>query len=85
MVLNILLVYKIFKEIGKANSGYLLSRVIAIVVGLEIATGASMAYFSIPPVFQPIHLVMGTLLFGLSFLLFLQISSFQLEPKHSDA
>ncbi|MBL3655434.1 COX15/CtaA family protein [Fulvivirga sp. 2943] len=44
------------------------------VVFLSIFTGIVMAYFGIPASVQPVHLLLGTLIFGLEFLLFLQFS-----------
>jgi cytochrome c oxidase assembly protein subunit 15 len=81
LIISILLVNKIVKEIGRENQHYKLSRIVAGLVILEMMTGASMAYFSIPPFLQPIHLLLGTLVFGLTFLLFLSMSSekYQIE------
>lgn len=41
----------------------------------SILTGVGMAYFSVPPFLQPIHLVLATLAFGLLFLLVLRITT----------
>lgn len=38
-------------------------------LALEILTGAFMAYFAIPAVFQPIHLTVSALIFGVQFIL----------------
>jgi len=74
---NLWLVVKMFREIGSQNPNFILSRIISGLIVVEIATGAGMAYFSIPPFLQPIHLLLGTGLFGLSFLLFLNLSAEQ--------
>jgi len=42
-------------------------------VVIEIATGIGMAYFAIPAFLQPIHLLFGTLIVGIQFLLILQL------------
>jgi cytochrome c oxidase assembly protein subunit 15 len=52
------------------KSGALLALIIT--VGLEILLGAIMAYFSFPSAAQPLHLLIGTLSFGLLFYLFLR-------------
>ncbi len=39
----------------------------------EIVTGVIMAYFAIPPAFQPVHLILATLIFGVDFYLLLLI------------
>jgi cytochrome c oxidase assembly protein subunit 15 len=38
-------------------------------------TGAGMAWFGIPPVLQPIHLLLATVTFGVEFLLLLRMNS----------
>lgn len=43
------------------------------VVAFEIVTGAIMAYFAIPAVFQPIHLLFGSLIIGIQYYLVLLI------------
>lgn len=52
----------------------LLSRCALALLGLiaiEIATGAIMYYFAIPPILQPVHLVLASLVFGLQFFMIL--------------
>ncbi|RTQ50078.1 heme A synthase [Hymenobacter gummosus] len=39
-----------------------------VVIGLEILAGLGLAYFAMPAALQPIHLTLGTLLFGVQFL-----------------
>jgi cytochrome c oxidase assembly protein subunit 15 len=39
------------------------------VIGLEILAGIALAYFAMPAAVQPVHLTLGTLLFGVQFLL----------------
>jgi len=80
LLINSWLLYKIYTAISRSNPDYLLSRMISILIIVEIATGAGMAYFSVPPFLQPIHLLIGTILFGLSFLLFLKLSTSEI-PK----
>ena len=40
-----------------------------VVIGLEILAGLLLAYVAMPAVVQPVHLTLGTLLFGVQFLL----------------
>ncbi|MFC6997901.1 COX15/CtaA family protein [Rufibacter roseus] len=42
---------------------------VLIVIGMEIVLGIVLAYFALPAFAQPLHLLLGTLLFGLQFLL----------------
>ncbi|KAA9338263.1 heme A synthase [Hymenobacter busanensis] len=41
---------------------------IMVVIGLEIVAGVVLAYLAVPAAVQPVHLTLGTLLFGLQFL-----------------
>ncbi|GAB2966179.1 hypothetical protein GCM10027048_40440 [Hymenobacter coalescens] len=41
---------------------------IMVVIGLEILAGIGLAYFAMPAAMQPVHLTLGTLLFGVQFL-----------------
>lgn len=62
-----LLVVKLFK---RSHLVYLIYGLLALLV-FEIISGVAMAYFGIPPIFQPIHLLFGTLIFGVDFYLLL--------------
>ncbi len=42
-------------------------------VVLEICTGIVMAYFAIPAILQPVHLLLASIVFGVQFYLFLQL------------
>lgn len=83
--LNLIVGYRIVKDFNKGNSNFLLSRIVLVLIALEIGSGAIMAYFSIPAFFQPVHLLTGTLVFGLSFLLYLNISSPETKVSFSNA
>ncbi|MEM8896014.1 MAG: COX15/CtaA family protein, partial [Bacteroidota bacterium] len=48
---------------------FLIKSIIGLIV-LEIATGALMAYFAIPSILQPIHLLVASVIFGAQFYLF---------------
>ncbi|MEQ8471027.1 MAG: COX15/CtaA family protein [Marinoscillum sp.] len=50
------------------------------VIGLEIVLGIVLAYFGMPAFAQPLHLLLGTVAFGVIFYLFL---SSNLNTKHS--
>jgi heme a synthase len=49
------------------------SQVLIGLILLEIATGMGMAYFGIPAFLQPIHLLVGSLILGIEFILILQL------------
>ncbi|MEQ9169100.1 MAG: heme A synthase, partial [Fulvivirga sp.] len=71
LILHGLLMYKLLKM--KFDSKVFKSLVAVIV--LTIITGTSMAYFGMPAFLQPVHLLLGTVGFGLQIFLFLQLNS----------
>ncbi|MDN5202840.1 COX15/CtaA family protein [Fulvivirgaceae bacterium BMA10] len=73
LLLNAYIVYVLYK--AKKESGiYKMTKILLVVIILEIASGAGMAYFAIPPLLQPIHLVLGSLAIGIQFLLILKVN-----------
>lgn len=71
LILNAVLVVKLWKT-GVQNR-FTLS-VILLILG-TVLTGAGMAWFSIPPFLQPVHLLLATVTFGVEFLLVLKVNS----------
>jgi cytochrome c oxidase assembly protein subunit 15 len=71
LIVHGLLMYKLLKM--KFDSKVFKSLVAVIV--LTIITGTSMAYFGMPAFLQPVHLLLGTVGFGLQIFLFLQLNS----------
>ncbi len=71
---HIFLVYQVSKHYG--NQGNLMTNtlVLLIVILLEILSGIVMAYFAIPRFAQPIHLLFGSLVFGLQCYIWLKIN-----------
>ncbi len=70
-LLHVLLLYQLYKL--KLDSKIVKSLIGVILI--TVITGAIMAYFNIPSALQPVHLLLGTLGFGLQFFLFLQLNS----------
>ncbi len=70
---NLLYLIWVFKFTARKSRVNLWSQVLILLVILEIVTGIGMAYFGIPAFLQPIHLLIGSLIIGVQFLLFLQI------------
>ena len=67
LVANTAVAFLIWKEGGASR---VLTRCAAGLMGIivvEIAAGAAMFYWAIPPVLQPIHLLLASLVFGLQF------------------
>ena len=70
---HVLYFFWAFKYTLRKSSINYWSQLLMILVIIEIATGMGMAYFAIPAFLQPIHLVIGTLIVGIQFLLILQL------------
>jgi Uncharacterized protein required for cytochrome oxidase assembly len=49
------------------------SQALLLVIVMEIATGIGMAYFAIPAFLQPVHLLLGSLIIGVQFVLLFQL------------
>ena len=71
VILHIALVFLL----KKAGVGSKLLMSLIGVIGITVITGVIMGYLAIPAFMQPIHLLLGTLVFGLQFLLFLRVNS----------
>lgn len=74
-ILGVHLIYFLwaFKYAARRSKVSLWSQVLVGLVILEIATGMGMAYFGIPAMLQPIHLLLGSLILGVEFVLILQL------------
>lgn len=74
IAVSVLFLFWIFKYSPRNSSINSWSQVLILFVLLEIASGIGMAYFGVPAFLQPIHLLFGSMIIGVQFLLFLQIS-----------
>ncbi len=71
LAIHLILVVKMVKtSVEKALSLGL----IALILG-TLLTGAGMAYFSVPYLLQPVHLLLGTMIFGAQLLLFFRLNT----------
>ncbi|PTB96865.1 heme A synthase [Marivirga lumbricoides] len=78
------LFYSLLKTNSKQFKIVFHTKILLSLVLLEILSGVIMAYFSVPFWAQPIHLVLGSMIFGWQFYLYLQIS-FLKEKINSSA
>ncbi|MFK7899304.1 MAG: heme A synthase [Cyclobacteriaceae bacterium] len=74
-VVIVILQVLILRAIKKEKKFTLFYRIILIAIMVEIAVGAYMAYFSIPAFLQPIHLLVGLVLVGAQYWVFLNSRS----------
>lgn len=72
---HILYFYWAFRYAARGSKVIVLSQALMLVLLLEIASGIGMAYFGIPAFLQPVHLLLGSLILGIQFMLVLQLGS----------
>ncbi len=80
---NLVIVWKIYGSVEKNN---LLLRCAYLLIGLisiAVVSGIILDRFGIPPIAQPIHLLLATLIFGMQFFIYICLvySSKKSEPK----
>lgn len=75
VLLGIHLVYFfwVFSYAQRKTAVNFLSQALVVVILFEIGSGVGMAYFGIPAFLQPLHLVLGSLILGIQFLLILHL------------
>ncbi|WP_250632266.1 COX15/CtaA family protein [Rhodoflexus caldus] len=66
---HLYLVFLLRKNIAQAGTLSFWANVLVGLIAGEIVTGAVMAYFAIPAVMQPVHLLLASLMFGVQILL----------------
>jgi cytochrome c oxidase assembly protein subunit 15 len=71
---HLLFIYKIYKYSLRHAKVFKWSQLLVLVLFIEILAGVGMAYFAIPAFLQPIHLLMGSLIIGIQFIILLQLS-----------
>lgn len=64
-------IFKVYKHSLRNVSLFKWTQAYGLVVMLEIATGVGMAYFAIPAFLQPLHLLFGSLIIGIQFVILL--------------
>ena len=72
---HIYLVYLLYTQIrDRKNYIFKYTIFLFVLIVSEIASGVGMAYFGIPALLQPIHLLIGTIVLGIQFFLLLAIN-----------
>lgn len=77
--LHIYILWKLLKEGIRKPELIRPTRFLLAIVVIEIASGAIMAYFGVPAFIQPIHLLLGTLIVGVQFYLWLLLKNKELK------
>jgi cytochrome c oxidase assembly protein subunit 15 len=71
LIINLILVFKL----RKSSYHKVLPRVLIVLILGTLITGAGMGYFSVPPVLQPIHLLLATVTFGIQLFMIFTFNS----------
>jgi heme a synthase len=71
--IHILYFFWAFRYTLRKSNVNLWSQILMVVLFLEIGSGIGMAYFGIPAFLQPLHLLLGSLILGIQFMLILQL------------
>lgn len=79
LLLNVYVSYELW-QLGQERLRRLVMAALAL-VGLEIIAGIVLAYFALPPVVQPVHLTLATVLFGVQFLTLLAMARARKGPE----
>lgn len=74
LVLHIYLLYVLKRNVQTQSKLTVWINILVMLIAAEIASGAVMAYFAIPAVMQPLHLLLGSLIIGVQFLALLMIN-----------
>ncbi|MEX2593435.1 MAG: COX15/CtaA family protein [Anditalea sp.] len=74
LAIHILFIYKIYKYSYRNASVFRWSQMLMLFILLEIVSGMAMSYFGIPAFLQPIHLLLGSLIIGVQFVVLLQLN-----------
>ena len=75
LAVHLLFFYKVYKYTLRHVSIFKWSQALVFVIFLEILTGVGMAYFGVPAFLQPVHLLLGTMIVGIQFVILLQLGS----------
>jgi cytochrome c oxidase assembly protein subunit 15 len=73
-----------FKFTSRNTSISYWNQALLVLLVVEIASGVGMAYFGLPAYLQPIHLLFGSMILGVQFILMLQFkerSNFKLDSQ----
>lgn len=79
LALHVYLLWKLMKEGIRRNELVNPTKWLLAVVVVEIVSGALMAYFGVPAFIQPIHLLLGSVIIGVQFYLWLLLRNKELK------
>ena len=71
---HLFFIYKVYQYSVRNTALFKWTQALVLIMALEIVTGVGMAYFAIPAFLQPVHLLLGSLLIGIQFILLLHLN-----------
>ncbi len=77
LAIHLLFISKVYKYTVRNTNLFQWSQILLFIILLEIVSGVGMAYFGIPAFLQPVHLLLGSLIVGIQFLVLLYINDQQ--------
>jgi heme a synthase len=72
--IHLIFIYKIYKYSVRSTSIFKWSQLLILLILFVISTGVGLAYFGIPAFLQPLHLLFGSLIVGLQFVILLLLN-----------
>ncbi len=72
--IHLVFIYKIYKYSVRSASIFKWSQILILLILFVIITGVGLAYFGIPAFLQPFHLLLGSLIVGLQFVILLLLN-----------
>lgn len=73
LLTNLYLFWKVYQTLNKNNLILRCCKILMLFLGLEILAGISLDRLGVPPIAQPIHLLLANLVFGLQFFIYICI------------
>jgi len=77
LLINGYLIYKLRDRFSNVTN------LLILVLGIEVLSGIAMAYFSVPKVAQPTHLLLSTIMFGLHAYMLCRVTTFEKQQQLS--
>src|SRR5690606_29860404 len=79
--LHLYLVWLLTLKKDAPKSLRLFGAVMLLIVAAEVLSGVIMAYFGVPAAMQPIHLLLGTLIFGVQYYVLLLLGNKKIQTS----
>lgn len=81
LVVHVYLIYRLTKSIEDFRTSKIMVWGLLALVVLELLTGVVLAYFALPYLVQPVHLLLALMIFGIQYFLYLIIKEKEVSTK----